>query len=759
MSNQTVSSGSASHEADSPETEPVDVAADDQIPLIVTRRQDVQVHQYQDGIQSVWVIKDPISLRYYRFSPQEFAIFDLLNGRRTIGDIRAEFSRHFFPKELGLLDLRRFIDRLLRAGLVIVERSGRGRQFSSMAQRKRKMTFIGRFMNIVAFKFPGFHPRHLLDVIDPWFRPFSTRVGFAAGLILIFSAMILAMVRWETMVLRLPMLSEFFAIKNVLLMLGAFAAVKIVHELGHAIACRRMGIECREMGVMLLVFFPCLYCDVSDAWVLPKRWKRMIISLAGVYVELLVAAICTWFWWFSRPGLMSDLLLNLMVICSLNTLFLNGNPLMRYDGYYVLSDLVGIPNLRQQAWQQVFGTVVRWVTGMRIYDRPARLRKRSRVLLTVYGVAALIYRALIIFGISWMAIQFMKSNGMASLGRTYASILVGLTVIGFAFQLPPIFMRIWYSGWQRTTRSIFGFVLLAAILGTAIFVPVPARITGPCVVQPLNAKAVYATIPGMLESTTSAGKEVADGTIIARLSNPYLDEQLALLEADLKLDETRLENLLAGRRRDNTDGAAIPTVRKSISETIQQIAQRQAEMAQLTLKAPESGTILPPPNTLNEAKDNIELEQWSGTPLEMKNIGAFIPSGTLMCYVGSRSSLEIQALMQEYQIQQIRVGDPVQIQLRTPTREPLAGKVVEISRNAAETIPREIAISEKLMVETTAAGEYQPTDSYFTVRIHLDEPIDGIPMFQTGNVCVSTKWQSIATQAARYLGRQLAFEL
>lgn len=742
-----------------PIDQPAAAEIEEDIPLIISRRQDLLVHEYRDGIETVWVIKDPISLRYFRFSPQEFAIFDMLNGHRTIGEVRTEYRKHFFPRELDLQQLRRFIDRLIKAGLVIIEKSGRGQQFAAMAARKKKWSFVGRFMNVVAFKFPGFHPRLLLDVVDPWFRPFASRIGVSIGFMLIISAVVLAVVRWEAMVQRLPLLSQFFALKNVLLIMASFAVVKIIHELGHAVACRRFGIECREMGVMLLVFFPCLYCDVSDAWMLPKRWKRMTISLAGVYVELVIAALCTWLWWFSRPGLFSDLMLNLMIVCSMNTLFVNGNPLMRYDGYYVLSDLVGIPNLRQMSWQQVFGTVVHWVTGIQLYNRPARLRWRSRLLLTIYGVSALAYRVVIIFGISWMAIQFMKSNNLASLGRTYASILVALTVVGFVFQLPPIALTILRSGWRKTVRSTIGLLILAGVVGTLLFVPVPSRLTGPCVIQPLGSTSVYASIPGVLNTTREAGSEVKAGEVIAQLVNPHLEEQLVKLKSDLKLNEKRLENLQSLRGRNTAETAAIPTVEKSIAEAKLQIQQRLDEIKQLTLIAPTDGVLLPPPNIPDKKADDIRLSQWTGTPLDQKNLGASITSGTLMGLVGSPEKVEIQAYLHEYQIRQIRQGDSVAIQLRTPSQNAITGRVVEVSKSASETIPREIAITERMMVEETDTGEYRPVESMFNVRIELTSELGASPIYQTGSVCISTQWQSIAKQTVMYLSRQLAFEL
>ena len=100
---------------------------------------------------------------------------------------------------------------------------------------------------------------------------------------------------------------------------------------------------------MLLVFTPCLYANVSDSWMLPNKYHRAFIGAAGIYVEAILASIATFIWWFSEPGLLNYLALSVMFICSVSTVLFNGNPLLRFDGYYILMDLLEIPNLRQKA--------------------------------------------------------------------------------------------------------------------------------------------------------------------------------------------------------------------------------------------------------------------------------------------------------------------------------------------------------------------------------------------------------------------------
>ena len=165
---------------------------------------------------------------------------------------------------------------------------------------------------------------------------------------------------------RLPEFQAFFAAQNWLLAGGRrWPSTKVLHEFGHGLACKRFGGECHEMGVMLLVVTPCLYCNVSDAWMIPSKWRRAAIGAAGMYVELILASLATFLWWFSEPGLVNHLCLNVMFVCSVSTLLFNANPLMRFDGYYILADLLEIPNLRQKSAAVIQRKLGAWLLGLR----------------------------------------------------------------------------------------------------------------------------------------------------------------------------------------------------------------------------------------------------------------------------------------------------------------------------------------------------------------------------------------------------------
>ena len=184
---------------------------------------------------------------------------------------------------------------------------------------------------------------------------------------------------------RLPEISALVDWRNLPWLLLAIGAVKVLHELGHALACKHFGGEVRELGFMLLVFAPCLYCDVSDAWRLPSKWQRIAVSAAGMMVELVLAAVATIVWWYAQPGIVQLVALNVMIICTVNTLLINGNPLMRYDGYYILSDLVEVPNLWQRSREALRHFWSNWLLGQPTVEDPL-LPATQRPWLAAYAV-------------------------------------------------------------------------------------------------------------------------------------------------------------------------------------------------------------------------------------------------------------------------------------------------------------------------------------------------------------------------------------
>ena len=211
--------------------------------------------------------------------------------------------------------------------------------------------------------------------------------------------------QWKTFYDKLPDFQSFFNWWTIMSFWVCLAGVKIIHEFGHGLTAKHFGGEVHEMGILFLVLTPALYCDVTDSWLLPNKWKRIWISAAGIYVECFLASIATFVWWYSTPGLLNSLAMATMFICSVNTIMFNANPLLRYDGYYVMADWLEIPNLRIKSTQFFAYLIQEKVLGLEIPVQSYMPRSR-RILFVTYSVASYIYRWFVTFAILWFLRRF-----------------------------------------------------------------------------------------------------------------------------------------------------------------------------------------------------------------------------------------------------------------------------------------------------------------------------------------------------------------
>src|SRR5262245_31061163 len=312
-------------------------------------RRDLQIVPIENRGRQDWTVKDPVALRYYQLRDEERFILSLLDGQMNPGEIIAQFERQFAPRRLRRSELAGFLSLLHREGLVTAAALGQGEHLLSRAADQHRRSWLMSLANVLAIRLPGINPNGWLSAAVPYFAWIYSPACLFFVFTLLVAAVTVVTVNFGPLSERLPRLTEFFGPQNLLWLAASLAVVKSLHELGHAFTCKRFGGECNRMGIMLLVFTPALYCDVTGAWMFRERWKRIAVSAAGVIVELVLAAIATIVWAWTQPGLVNALALNVMFVCSVSTLLINGNPLLRYDGYYVLADWLGTPNLQQQA--------------------------------------------------------------------------------------------------------------------------------------------------------------------------------------------------------------------------------------------------------------------------------------------------------------------------------------------------------------------------------------------------------------------------
>jgi putative peptide zinc metalloprotease protein len=570
-------------------------------------RGDLMIDPQKFEGRTYFVVKDPVSLRYYRFKEQEQFLLQFMDGQRTLDDAQKEYEKRFRPERLTLEDLESFAQQLLTAGLAQNESPKAGTQLFERRKKRLRREWLQTLTNILYIKIPVIDPDRLLTWMLKYLWWIFSTTFLVLSIAVMLGAILLLATHFQTFRDRLPSYHEFFSFKTVGYLWLALGLVKVIHEFGHGLSCKAFGGEVHEMGALFLCFSPCLYANVSDAWTLPNKWHRIIISAAGIYVELIIAAIATFVWWNSPSHpFIHNMSLSLMIVCSVSTVVFNANPLMRYDGYYVLADWLEIPNLRDRSNRYLKNVVLEHCLGVEVQPEPYMALWR-RCLFVFYAIVSWLYRWVVTFSILVFMATFLKPYKLQVISQ-----LLALAAAGSLFGWPLYHLGKNLHKRGRLPDMKRGKVTLSAlaVLAVVVFfflVPVPigrVRQTGVVQLQPTAVSKVFLHVPFpcILEKLyIRDGEPVQEGQELAVFNSRELDSQL--LDAETQYD-IRVEQLRAlERQHQNTfDREEKKKIDKQIADTAgeRNLYHDQVEVLlkmkeALILKAPRSGIVMSPP--------------------------------------------------------------------------------------------------------------------------------------------------------------------
>ena len=726
---------------------PLESAADRALGL--RARPDLEFRAQHYAGQRYWAVKDPAALKYFHLRDEEHAVLQMLDGHVSLAELRRRVEDNLRPRRVTEQQLHGFLATLHRYGLLLADSAEQGRELLARRDEQRRKRRYESLLAVLAIRFRGFNPARVLDVLERWFGWAFSPVCVAAGLLLALAALLLVVVQFDAFTARLPAIGAILSASNVPLLLIALAGIKVLHELAHALVCRRFGGDCHEIGLMLLVFTPCLYCNVSDSWMLPSKWRRIAVSAAGIYVELLLASVCTFLWWFSGPGTFNALCLNTMLICSVGTVVLNGNPLLRYDGYYILSDLIEVPNLREQASIAARRFFARALFGLDLRG-PDDAPQRRKPLLVVYWVTATIYRWLVVIAILWALNLMARPYHLEPL----VVVLAGVTLIGMAAPAVTQTAR-WASDPTRRRRMVplrvgvtagAGIVLLLFVA----FFPLPTDVSAPLVLEYRDAQRVYVTVPGQLEECVSVGEQVTSQQPLAHLKNRDIQLELQQLTSERDRQRLFLEHLQSQRLQGTDDGSRIPAATEALADLDKRLAQLKTDAARLTLVAPTDGTVLPPPAVSHETRSD-KLPNWSGTPLDPRNLGSYLETGTLLCLVGDPSRFEAMLNVAQNDVELVEPGQPVRMMFDHLPGQVFTGQVSEVAKLDLDVMPRALAAAGDVPSESDPNGVQRPLDTWYQARVRFDEGPELALARVHGRAKISVAPRSLGAQFLRWL--------
>lgn len=490
-------------------------------PRLLTR---ARLHRHRYRGERWYLLQDPASGRVHRFTPAARLVLAAMDGARSVEDLWQLAQRQLGEDAPTQDEIIQLLGQLHASDLLstdaapdVLEVFERGRK-QETAKRRRS------WANPMAIRIPLWDPGRFLDRFVPQWRWFWGWPGALLWLVVVLPALVMVPPHWPDLTGNLA--DRVLAVDNLLLVALVFPFIKALHELGHATATRAGGGEVHDMGLMLLVLMPVPYVDASSATVFRSRWRRALVGAAGMLVELFVAALAFYLWLAVEPGFVRAVCFNVMLVAGVSTLIFNGNPLLRYDAYYILGDLTELPNLGQRATRYWGYLLESYVLRVRDAQSPAETPS-ERAWFGLYGLASSIYRIFVTVAIAiFIGSQFFFVGVVLALWAMV--MMVGMPVFRLMQHLQSR-----QSLRERRVRILgIGGAVLAVLLLVLVLVPMPQRTLAEGVVWLPERAILRAGAPGFVSRVEAApGARVQAGQPLVRRIDPALEAQVLTLEA------------------------------------------------------------------------------------------------------------------------------------------------------------------------------------------------------------------------------------
>ncbi len=623
--------------------------------ILPALRSDLLVSQQMFEGRSYYVVKDPISLQYFRMTSEDYFLATLFDGKRTFGAIRELYVERYphvrldyTPEELNERVLRFANDLALLQFLSVQGQRLKARWDQAKTAKKKK----GRLYNLANQVF--FFRKSLLDpdrIFGRMAKPLWwiwTRPTLWISIVIIALGAIVFISKADRIG---EAIANLFSIQNIALMWITMFVIKSIHELGHGLTCKHFGGEVHEIGAMMLVFQPYFFVNVSDSWTMPNRMHRVLVSFAGIYVELIFAAFATFLWAIVQPGALRDFLFNFIFLASVSTIIFNANPLMRFDGYYIMMDLLEVPNLQAKSRALITHHMKRVLFGAKTADPVLQrmpLPKKRLWLFYTYAILSWVYGYWVIYSL----IVFMKPHleplGLAGLANWFSALAltswVLLPFIGF-FKSLDFKREDWNPGGRLRRLGSVGAWLLGGFIALC-FVPWSLTIKRAGTVELADPQQVRPEVSGFVQQVlVREGERVKAGMPLAQLANR---EALQIrTEADMRM---KVATATVQRALGEGKPAEFKQAESMRAAAETKFKEADRDVRNLTLTATADGTVLTP--NLDKVK------------------GRLIKSGELLCEIAPLDPLRIKLALGEKQVRYVEKGQRVVLKAHAfPNRE------------------------------------------------------------------------------------------
>jgi putative peptide zinc metalloprotease protein len=613
------------------------------------------------------VVKDPVSLKYFRWGEREYQLAQLLDGKRNAAELVEQMKISFPSQQFEAADLQRFFNQFLTAGLLVSDGGTAQRLFQRLRQetgkRKKQSLWLTLPGKLISFKITLFDPDLLLLRMSKRLRFLWSWPAAVALLLLLFVAGWMLTSDAANLASRMP---DILGWQNLLIMWLVLIFVKVVHEFGHGLSCKHYGGEVHEMGAMFILFSPFLFCNATDSWVFKEKGKRLVVNFGGIYLELFLAAAAAMLWVLTPGGIFNQICFNVMLVCSVMTIFFNANPLMKFDGYYALSDWMEIPNLKERGDKMLVSRVAGLFTGgSGVVRDPLGESVKGKVM--IYAVASYMWTFMVAYNILIIVGHILEPAGLDRLAQSVAAITL------FAGILTPPFlvcMQVFRTAKNDTTGQVKQRTLKAGLLAVAVLfvvsaIPVTVKVRCAGVIDGANRARVTAQSAGFIrEVKVRDGMRVKEGQVLAVLENRELLADLAMTLS--RLQEVRVQESLIVGGEVQGSASGLRALRAQYEASAKKL---EGDKQALQIRAPVAGTVM-------------------GKDLAARR-GTLLRTGELLVEILPEGAVQAVAALSEKEANMVRPDEQVVFLLHSRPGREFSGRVLSVDVSPVRQLPHQ----------------------------------------------------------------------
>lgn len=688
-------------------------------------RNHVEIHRQPYGDQTTYLLQDHSNGKLFRFNIIAYDFIGRMDGKKTVHDIWQLMLAAMGDDAPSQDDVIGILSRLHSSDALRGNVTPDCIELFNRSEKQRRTKWLQKLRNPMSIRVPLFDPDKLLTTLNPLTGLFFTKSGFIIWLMVVVTALIHAAPQW--LALKNYAVINAFEVDNLIMLGFIYPIVKGLHEFGHALSTKKWGGEVHEIGITFLVFIPVPYVDASSSAVCKYKQQRVIVSAAGMMVELFIASLALFLWINVEDSMVRAVAFNVMLIASVSTVIFNGNPLLKFDAYYILEDLIEVPNLASRSSRYMAFLIQHYVFRIEHTISPLG-RSGERFWFISYGILSTLYRWFISITIIWFVAgkYFIVGVLLAIWAAITQFILPIWKAIAFVLFDP-----------RLKRRRIFSLSVTSGALASVVYVvcvvPLPMATNAQGVLFPPEDAEIKATNDGFLhDMLVEPFADVTTNQALFTLDEPLLRSELAVLKAEY--DELKVRYRISS----TNDLFESKLIQEKIISKHAELKRIQERINNMTISSPLSGRYIP-----------LSFDDQHNR---------YVRKGESMGYIVGKKSMTIQVAIPQKQIGRLREGvEDVSVKLSNDIGVTYSGKIIREVPSAQNYLQSKVLGSVgggRITVDPGDENGVNTIDSVFHYEVALDKPLHDAPIGLRAHVRFYHGEEPLAMQCYR-IARQL----